>query len=192
MRGAVWPPETRPVTATVEEVLGYSVNRLLSFDDIYAGKMCAALDRQHPRDLFDIALLLENEGTSRRLLETFLVYLISHNRPIAELLAPRRLDIRQLFEDEFEPMTRQSVPFDRLINAREELVAAIHTGLTDQNREFLISVKKRQPRWNLLGMPGIADLPAVRWKLLNLGRMNASRHAAAVARLRRVLEAGTG
>ena len=154
--------------------------------------MCAALDRQHPRDLFDIALLLENEGVSRRLLKTFLVYLISHNRPIAELLAPRRLDIRQLYEDEFEPMTRQPVPFDRLISAREELVAAIHAGLMDEDRDFLISVKNRHPRWNLLGLPGIADLPSVRWKLLNLGRMSASRHTAAVARLRRVLEAGTG
>ena len=141
MRGAVWPPETRHVTAAVEEVLGYSENRLLSFDDLYAGKMCAALDRQHPRDLFDIALLLENEGISRRLLRTFLAYLISHNRPISELLAPRRLDIRQLYEDEFEPMTRQPVPFDRLISAREELVAAIHAGLTEEDHEFLMSVK---------------------------------------------------
>ena len=192
MRGAVWPPETRRVTAAVEEVLGYSENRLLSFDDLYAGKMCAALDRQHPRDLFDIALLLENEGISRRLVKTFLVYLISHNRPMAELLAPRRLDIRQLYGSEFEPMTRQPVPFNRLIGAREELVAAIHAGLTDQDRDFLISVKNQKPHWNLLGLPGIADLPAVRWKLLNLGRMSASRHAAAVARLKRVLEAGTG
>ena len=64
MRAAVWPPETRPVTAEVEKVLGYSENRLLSFDDLYAGKMCAALDRQHPRDLFDIAFLFENEGGS--------------------------------------------------------------------------------------------------------------------------------
>ena len=79
-------------------------------------------------------------------------------------------------------MTRQAVPFERLISAREELVAAIHAGLMDEDREFLISVKTRQPRWNLLGLPGIADLPAVRWKLLNLGRMSRSRHAAAVDR----------
>lgn len=190
MRGAVWPSDTRPVTAEVEKVLGYSENRLLSFDDLYAGKMCAALDRQHPRDLFDVALLLEDEGISRRLLKTFLVYLISHNRPMAELLAPRRLDIRQLHEKEFEPMTRQTAPFERLISAREELVAAIHAGLTDEDRDFLMSVKARRPRWNLLGVPGVADLPAVRWKLLNLGRMSASHHAAATDRLRRVLEAG--
>ena len=190
MRGAVWPPDIRHVTGAVEKLFGYSENRLLSFDDLYAGKMCAALDRQHPRDLFDIALLLEHEGIGRRLLKTFLVYLISHHRPIAELLAPHRLDIRQLDGAEFQPMTRLPVPFDRLISAREELLTAIHTGLTDEDRAFLMSVKNRQPRWNLLGLPGIADLPAVRWKLLNLGRMRADRHAAAVARLGRVLETG--
>lgn len=146
MRGAVWPPETRPVTAAVEAALGYSENRLLSFDDLYAGKMCAALDRQHPRDLFDIALLLENEGISRRLLKTFLVYLISHNRPMAELLAPRRLDLRQLFEDEFEPMTRQPVPFDRLISAREELVATIHAGLTAGTAGLHTGIQESQPK----------------------------------------------
>lgn len=88
-------------------------------------------------------------------------------------------------------MTRRPVPFDRLISARDELVPAIHAGLTNDDRDFLMSVKNQQPRWNLLGLFGIADLPAVRWKLLNLGRMSASRHAAAVTRLRRVLEAGT-
>jgi hypothetical protein len=30
--------------------------------DLYGGKLCAALDRQHPRDLFDVGLLLRNEG----------------------------------------------------------------------------------------------------------------------------------
>ncbi len=74
-RGTVWPTEMREVVATVEESIGYSENRLLSFNDVYAGKMCAALDRQHPRDLFDIALLLDREGIGRDLLKTFLVYL---------------------------------------------------------------------------------------------------------------------
>ncbi len=29
---------------------------------LYGGKICAALDRQHPRDLFDVHYMLENEG----------------------------------------------------------------------------------------------------------------------------------
>ena len=186
-RGTVWPTEMREVVATVEESLGYSENRLLSFNDVYAGKMCAALDRQHPRDLFDIALLLENEGIGRDLLKTFLVYLIGHNRPIAELLAPRRRDIAGLYDGEFREMAREPVPLQTLLDARERLVAAIHALLTEVDRAFLLSVKGRKPDWSLIDLPGIADLPAVRWKLVNLDRMSEAKHAAALDRLRQVL-----
>ena len=186
-RGAVWPTEMREVVETVEESLGYSENRLLSFNDVYAGKMCAALDRQHPRDLFDIALLLDREGIGRDLLKTFLVYLIGHNRPIAELLAPRRRDIAGLYDGEFREMVREPVPLQTLLNARERLVAALHAVLTEEDRAFLLSVKGRKPDWSLIDLPGIADLPAVRWKLVNLDRMSEGKHAAALDRLRQVL-----
>ena len=186
-RGAVWPTEMREVVATVEESLGYSENRLLSFNDVYAGKMCAALDRQHPRDLFDIALLLDREGIGRDLLKTFLVYLIGHNRPIAELLAPRRRDIARLYDGEFREMVREPVLLQTLLDARERLVSALHAELTEEDRAFLLSVKGRKPDWSLIDLPGIADLPAVRWKLVNLDRMSEAKHAAALDRLRRVL-----
>lgn len=186
-RGTVWPTEMREVVATVEESLGYSENRLLSFNDVYAGKMCAALDRQHPRDLFDIALLLDREGISRDLLKTFLVYLIGHNRPMAELLAPRRRDIAGLYDGEFREMAREPVPLQTLLDARERLVAALHALLTEEDRAFLLSVKGRKPDWSLIDLPGIADLPAVRWKLVNLDRMSEAKHAAALDRLRQVL-----
>lgn len=41
--------------------------QLLSFEDLYGGKICAALDRQHPRDLFDVYYLLQNEGITEAL-----------------------------------------------------------------------------------------------------------------------------
>jgi len=186
-RGTVWPTERREVVAVVEESLGYSENRLLSFNDLYAGKMCAALDRQHPRDLFDIALLLEYDGIGRDLLKTFLVYLIGHNRPMAELLAPRRRDIAGLYDGEFRDMAREPVSLRTLLDARERLVADIRGALTEDDRAFLLSVKSRCPDWSLLELPNIADLPAVRWKLINLDRMSEPRHAAALDRLRRVL-----
>ena len=186
-RGAVWPTEMREVVATVEESLGYSENRLLSFNDVYAGKMCAALDRQHPRDLFDIALLLDREGIGRDLLKTFLVYLIGHKRPISELLAPRRRDIAGLYDGEFREMAREPVPLQTLLDARERLVAALRALLTEEDRAFLLSVKGRKPDWSLIDLPGIADLPAVRWKLVNLGRMSEAKQAAAPDRLRQVL-----
>ena len=189
-RGAVWPPETRAVVADVEESLGYTENRILSFNDLYAGKMCAALDRQHPRDLFDIAQLLDDEGIDRGLFMTFLVYLIGHNRPMAELLAPRRKPVRALYEGEFRHMTREPVPLTTLTEARERLVADIHGALTDRDRAFLLSVKGRRPDWSLIDLPDVAGLPAVKWKLVNLGRMSGRKHAAALDRLQRVLDAG--
>ena len=189
-RGAVWPSETRTVVAEVEESLGYAENRILSFNDLYAGKMCAALDRQHPRDLFDIARVLDNEGLGRDLFKTFLVYLIGHNRPMAELLAPRRKPVRGLYEGEFRDMTREPVPLSALIEARERLVSDIHGALTDGDRAFLLSVKGRCPDWSLIDLSDVAGLPAVRWKLVNLDRMSERRHAVALDRLRRVLDAG--
>jgi hypothetical protein len=47
----------------------------------------AALDRQHPRDLFDVRDLLANEGIDDVLRKAFIVYLLSHDRPMSEVLA---------------------------------------------------------------------------------------------------------
>jgi len=63
IRGAVFPAEDRDLTHRAEDLFELSVTaQTLSLADLYAGKLCAALDRQHPRDLFDVRLLLDNEG----------------------------------------------------------------------------------------------------------------------------------
>lgn len=187
LRGMVWPPETRSVVPAVEESFGYAEIPVVSFNDLFAGKICAALDRQHPRDLFDIKLLLANEGISRDLFRTFLVYLISHGRTMAELLAPRRKDIAQIFESEFKDMVRDPVTLDELLQAREQLITDIQAALTTDDKRFLLSVKGKKPDWALLGLPGIETLPAVRWKLQNLERMDARKHKEAFERLEQVL-----
>lgn len=187
LRGTVWPAANMEVCREVEAEFGYAEIPVVSFNDLYAGKIAAALDRQHPRDLFDIKLLLENEGLSRDLFRTFLVYLISHGRPMAELLSPTRKDIAATYEAEFRTMTRDPVSLEELTDARERLIATIHAMLTDDDRAFLLSVKGREPDWERLGLEGVADLPAVKWKLHNLARMSADKHAAAFARLQEVL-----
>jgi predicted nucleotidyltransferase component of viral defense system len=50
---------------SVEDEFGYTSIDVVSLADLYGGKICAALDRQHPRDLFDIKLLLERQGLSQ-------------------------------------------------------------------------------------------------------------------------------
>lgn len=97
IRGCVYPSEIREITPTVQEKFEkYAKVNCLSFADIYGGKICAALDRQHPRDLFDILLLFQNEGLTDEIRTAFIVYLISHNRPLGELLQPNLLDIQNV------------------------------------------------------------------------------------------------
>ena len=189
LRGTVWEPRDLAVCPEVEETFGFAQMPVVSFNDLFAGKICAALDRQHPRDLFDIKLLLENEGIDRDLYKTFLVYLISHRRPMAELLSPTRKDIRGIYEAEFKDMTREPVSLDDLLNARERLIMALRVALTDADRQFLLSVKRREPDWALLELKGIEALPAVRWKLENLARMNAAKHEQAFRQLEKILGA---
>jgi hypothetical protein len=47
--------------------------------------------------------------------------------------------------------------------------------MPDEHKRFLVSVKKGEPDWSLLGLPAAKDLPAVRWKLENLSKLPADK-----------------
>ena len=190
LRGAVYEAETRVVRPSVEEQFGFAEVPLLSFNDLYAGKLCAALDRQHPRDLYDTLLLLDNEGISRELMIAFLVYLIGHNRPIAELLAPRAKPLAEVYESEFKGMTFDDVGVETLEATLPRLVEMLHAHLTEDDKAFLLSFKEGSPDWEHLGIPHIEQLPSVRWKLLNLDKMTKKKRAGAIGNLEAVLRGG--
>ncbi|RQW08335.1 nucleotidyl transferase AbiEii/AbiGii toxin family protein [candidate division KSB1 bacterium] len=188
IRGAVFGTEKRNIVPEAERELELFASVLsLSTADLYGGKICAALDRQHPRDLFDIKLLLDNEGVTKELRQAFLVYLVSHSRPMAELLAPNLQDIEHVFATEFIGMTRIPVELSELVRARERLLSIISEQLSEDERRFILSIKSGEPDWDLLPIPGIERLPAIQWKLMNIERMPKKKHAEAVDRLRRVL-----
>lgn len=189
IRGAVYQAETRSFCEQAKELFSSNVRiQNLSFADLYGGKICAALDRQHPRDLFDINLLYENEGITEEIRKAFIVYLISHSRPIVELINPNFKDIRSVFENEFLGMTRNPISFEELLETRERLVRQIQKDLTGRERRFLLSIKKCESDWSLLGVDGISDLPAVQWKLHNLALMQSTKHKEAVEKLQRCLK----
>lgn len=190
LRGCVFEPELRSVSEKVEESFGFAETQVVSFSDLYAGKIMAALDRQHPRDLFDVRDLLANEGISDDLRKAFIVYLISHHRPISEVVVPVRKDIRKEFEQNFDGMTHEPVTLEELLKAREDLIAEVSGKMPKQHREFLIGFKRGAPDWNLLGVPGAAELPAVKWKQINLDKMSKDARAKAIARLDEVLNKG--
>jgi predicted nucleotidyltransferase component of viral defense system len=188
IRGSVFPAKEHDLTKHAEEVFELSVSaRTLSVADLYGGKLCAALDRQHPRDLFDVKVLLENEGITDEIRKAFVVYLASHDRPINELIDPTRKDFRQIYENEFAGMTIEEIEYDDLIAARETLIDTLKKELTNEEKAFLVSLKEGQPRWNLMGLEGIEKLPAIQWKLMNIQKMNKKKHAESMEKLKRKL-----
>jgi predicted nucleotidyltransferase component of viral defense system len=187
LRGCVYDPERRFVSPTVEDKFGFAEIQVVSFADLYAGKFVAALDRQHPRDLFDVRDLLANEGVDDELRKAFVVYILSHNRPMAEVLAPTRLDIKQEFERGFEDMTEEPVTLDELLKAREDLVTEIVGKMPQDHRRFLASFKKGEPKWELLKVPNADKLAAVQWRLQNLAKMDSKKRERLIDNLLKAL-----
>ena len=188
MRGTVFEPELRTVSPAVEEQFGFSENLIVSFADLYGGKIVAALDRQHPRDLFDVRDLLAHDGISEELRTAFIVYLISHGRPMHEVLRAPTKPIEAEFLRGFEGMTVEPVTVEELVSAREELVSRVIHEMPPDHREFLIAFERGEPDWSLFGLTAAAKLPAVRWRQQNLATLSEKRRAELVARLRDVLE----
>jgi predicted nucleotidyltransferase component of viral defense system len=187
MRGCVFEPEMRTVRPIVEDAFGFAEAQVVSFADLYAGKIVAALDRQHPRDLFDVRDLLANEGIDDDLRRAFIIYLLSHNRPMSEVITARRKDITKEFERGFAGMTDEAVKLDELLAAREAMVRAVIGGMPDEHRRFLISFERGEPDWRLLGVPSAAKLPAVQWRQRNLNSLKAAERMALVEQLKKAL-----
>lgn len=188
LRGALHPTEERTLAPKAVEFFGRSATmRVVSLPDMFGGKLCAALDRQHPRDLFDVHGLYQHGGITDDIRRAFLVFLVSHDRPINELLTPNRKELKQVYADQFSGMTLDPVPLTVLEETRERLINEINAALTGAEREFLLSIKRLEPNWSLLGLPGIERLPGPQWKLYNLKKMDPVKRKAAEDRLRQKL-----
>jgi predicted nucleotidyltransferase component of viral defense system len=189
VRGVVYPVVVLPLCQRAQDEFElFSEVQTLSVADLYGGKLCAALDRQHPRDLFDVKLLLANEGITEEIRKAFLVYLISHSRPMNELLNPRWQDLEASFEREFRSMTTDDVSVKELKEVREMMLIALRGGLTKDERSFLLSLKSGEPQWELLRIVNVEQLPALQWKLANIRKMPAAKRKMELERLQRVLE----
>jgi len=189
LRGAVFGTIKKKLCKKAEDEFGLSLSvNTLSFEDIYGGKIVAALDRQHPRDLFDVRVLLDNEGLTDNIRKAFIVYLISHNRSLIEILDPGLQDIKDIFESDFVGMTTEQIELTDLLNARTELITTIKKTLSENEIKFLISWKNKKPDWQLLGIDGIENLPGVKRRLMNLEGMEEKKREEAVKKLEKYLE----
>lgn len=172
IRGSVNPIQRMSLTQKAKDVLLADVDLpLLSPSDIYGGKLVAALDRQHPRDLFDVLQLFANEGITRDIRRSFVVYLASHNRPIHEVLFPTEIDISREYESTFRGMTTEPVEVSELLSVRDRLLHELPRSLTPDERQFLMSLASAEPQWELLGVNHAQRLPAIKWKVQNLQKL---------------------
>jgi len=146
----------------------FAAIQVVSNAELYGGKICAALDRQHPRDLFDVYLLFKESGITEDIKNGFIAALVSHMRTMHEVLQPHLLDQRSAFEKQFKGMSDITFTYEDFERTRKQLIDKINSILTETDRTFLLGFKRGNPDWNLFSVTGLKDMPAVQWKLLNL------------------------
>lgn len=169
MRGTAYPTQTMSLSPAASDVLMADLElTLLSPDEIYGGKLVAAMDRQHPRDLFDVMELFEHGEITPGIRRAFVVYLASHNRTVHEVLFPTPKDIRLAYESSFVGMTTEPVTLESLLETRERLFRELPVALDANERQFLRTLVRAEPDWSLLGIAHLDELPALRWRLQNL------------------------
>ena len=169
-RGTLLPPIVRQLSAGAAEWLGVDAPApVLDRSEVFAGKFMAALDRQHPRDLYDVWRLYERGPIEPGMLSSFVIYLCGHNRPAHEVLdSPERL-LAEDYERALVGMIRGEVPpLAALLASRARLRGDIVQGISESDRAFLTGFFAGDPDWSLLPYPHASELPALTWKLRNL------------------------
>jgi Nucleotidyl transferase AbiEii toxin, Type IV TA system len=192
-RGTVLPVSPRPLSENTQNTFFTDIELpLLHPDELYGSKLVAAMDRQHPRDLFDVLGLYARNGLTPGIVECFVCYLAGHNRPVHEVLFANQIDIARAYANEFAGMTKEPLVLDELLKVRIALFSELPSALTDAQREFLLGLVQCKPDWSLMSCPHLQNMPAIRWKITNLQRLsevNPTKFAAQQTELRRRLEA---
>lgn len=171
-RGTVLPVTVASLRPVAEDLLLRELELpVLAREELYGGKIVAALDRQHPRDLFDLQGLYADGGLSSDIVECFVCYLAGHNRPIHEVLFARETNIDSTYVNEFNGMTRKPVELNTLLTVRRRLFSELPTALTPSHQQFLLSLVAVEPDWKLMKCAHLREMPALRWKLQNLRRL---------------------
>ena len=189
IRGSVFSSQEMTLVKAAADLFSLEVSvSALSFADLYGGKLVAALDRQHPRDFFDVKLLLEAEGITTDIRKAFVVYLASHARPMDEVIQPTLHDKTDEFDKEFAGMTAISFNYKDFERTRNQLIKTIDSQMTTDERMFLISIQNGNPEWDQLGISGLDSLPALKWKIENVRKMKKEKLEDATQKLKAKLK----
>jgi len=172
-RGLLEPAQRRLLHPGAEEFLDqFCEAKIVSYSQLFGGKLIAALDRQHPRDIFDVMELLNSDGYTPLLHRGFLFFLLASKRPFHELLNPTRLDQRQALQRQFAGMTQKPFSYQDFEEQRERLIQTITENLSGEDKRFLLDFSAGQAQWEQVNW---SDFPAIRWKTQNLERLKKSK-----------------
>lgn len=189
IRGTVLPPKKKVLVPAAIEYFDRKVTALCIDDqEVYSGKMVAFLDRQHPRDLFDMMEYYQNEKTLAPIMDLLMVYLIQGDRLFTELLNPNLKDVRKEFDDSFTGMTSAPVEYSSLTASRNTVLADFGKSLNKKHLEFLTSVMNLDPDWSKLPYGDLSKFPGINWKLQNIEKMTSEKRKAEIEKIHRFFQ----
>lgn len=165
-RGVIGAVETRSLCARAQEKFDqFFEMKTVPKNQLFGGKIIAALDRQHPRDIFDTMRLLDKEPLDEEMIKGFLFCLLSSSKPMHEILAPVFKDQQSAMNTQFHGMTDVDFTYGVYEHQRKRLLEAILKSLNGQHLNFLRSVATNKPDW-IYG--DWSNYPGISWKLKNL------------------------
>ena len=174
LRGTVYPVRELELSSKMSEIVGVSAEmQVLSFKELYGGKVCAALDRQHPRDLFDMAQFYKSHSLAE-VKEGFLVLALGHNRPLHELLGPMIQEQGEIFDQQFAGMSDEPFSYNEHLATLVRLMADVKGLFDDGDKQRLLDFVSLSGEENAWGIPHFDELPAIRWKRRNLESLRKS------------------
>lgn len=184
-RGVLGDIETKQLCEKAKEEFGLTCfANIVSWSQLFGGKIAAALSRQHPRDLFDCRGISPDDFNAVK--DGFILCLLGSDKPIIESLQPNMIDQRDALDNQFDGMTDETFNYDDYQSSRANLIEVVNNGFTDEDKDFLISFEESNPDWTKCCAGDLSKYPSVKWKLMNIENLkskNPTKHKEGIGKI---------
>ncbi len=184
-RGILDDIETKQLCEKAKDEFGLTCfASIVSWSQLFGGKIAAALSRQHPRDLFDCRGISPDDFNAVK--DGFMLCLLGSDKPIIESLQPNMIDYRDALNNQFDGMTDEPFNYDDYQSSRANLIEVVNNGFTDEDKDFLISFEEGNPDWTKCCAGDLSEYPSVKWKLMNIEKLkfkNPTKHKEGIDKL---------
>jgi predicted nucleotidyltransferase component of viral defense system len=168
-RGLIGEIEEFGLCSKAQQVFNmYCTMRLVPREQLFGGKIIAALDRQHPRDIFDTMNFFNKHSFDDKFVEGFIFCLFSSKRPLSEILMPNFTNQSNLIETQFAGMTDESFTYEIYSNERERLLYIIKQGLSELHKNMILKFAENEPFWMFADW---SSFPGIAWKMRNIANL---------------------